>query len=448
MYDPLVSSGPGTGAAYPDSYWSDTAGPPPVDDGPVCADQEVEVAIIGAGYTGLSAAYHLAAEQGIEATVLEANATGWGCSGRNGGFALKAGGRLSYQKMIKRYGEPTARGMFNEIYDGLARVRGLIQDHNIDCDQQDDGHLWVAHRPRMMQVIESEACFLKQNFDYEVDILSADDLRQQHFNSDEAHGAMRFRHGFGVHPLKLAYGYHRMARAAGVKIHTSSPVQQWLREGDRHLLLTPGGVVKAKKVIVATNGYTAPGLHPKLKNRTFPVLSNVIVTRPLNAKELQATNFVSSDVITDTRTLRFYYRKLPDNRILIGGRSAITGADACNPVHNENLLRALRSKFSALGNLSFDYQWGGWVCVTFDDIPHICQAEDDGSVLYALGYGGSGVSFAVQAGMRLAEKVAGITAGHDLPVLSTQLPKFPFAPFRRIGQRALYHYYFARDEKR
>lgn len=174
----------------------------------------------------------------------------------------------------------------------------------------------------------------------------------------------------------------------------------------------------------------------------------MIVTRSLTDTELAATQFVSSDVITDTRTLRFYYRKLPDNRILIGGRSAITGADACNPKHNNNLLRALTGKFSALGDLSFDYQWGGWVCVTFDDIPHIHQTEDDSSVFYAMGYGGSGVSFAVQAGMRLAEKVAGISKGHDLPVLSKPMPKFPFAPFRRIGQRAFYHYYFARDEKR
>ena len=447
MYDPLVSADPGNGAAYPDSYWAATAGPAPECDGPVQADKEVEVAIIGGGYTGLSAAYYLAAEQGIEATVLEANATGWGCSGRNGGFALKAGGRLSYQKMIRRYGETTARRMFNEIYDGLARVRGLINDHQLDCDQQPDGHLWVAHRPRMMRVIESEARFLKQSFDYEVDILTPEQLEQEHFISDEACGAMRFRHGFGVHPLKLAYGYHRLARAAGATIHTSSPVKEWRKEGDHHLLVTPGGVVKAKKVICATNGYTSPGLTPVLKNRTFPVLSNVIVTRPLTTSELQATNFISRDVITDTRTLRFYYRRLPDNRILIGGRSAISGADACNPKHNENLLQALKAKFGALQDLTFDYQWGGWVCVTFDDMPHIATAENDSSVLYAMGYGGSGVSFAVQAGMRLAEKVAGIQQGHDLPVLSKPLPKFPFASFRRIGQRALYQYYYARDER-
>lgn len=446
MYDPLVSSDPG-GLSYPDSYWVDTAGDAPADDGPVQADFDVEVAIIGGGYTGLSAAYYLASEHGVETAVLEANGSGWGCSGRNGGFALKAGGRLSYQKMIKRYGETMARRMFDEIFEGLDRVRGLIKDEELGCDRQPEGHLWVAHRPRMMDVIRSEAGFLKDFFNYDVDILSADELKAQHFSSDEAHGAMRFSDGFGVHPLKLAYGYHRLARAAGARIHTNSPVTEWYREGDAHLLITPGGVVRAKKVICATNGYTSQTLHPKLKNRSFPVLSNVVVTRPLTDTELSATQFVSSDVITDTRTLRFYYRKLPDNRILIGGRSAITGADAGNPKHNDNLMRALKSKFSALGDLTYDYQWGGWVCVTFDDVPHIHEAEDS-SIYYAIGYGGSGVTFSVQAGMRLAEKVVGRTEGHDLPVLTKPAPKFPFAPFRRVGQRALYHYYFARDEKR
>lgn len=446
MYDPLISPGPGQGAPLPESYWADTAGTQPQDDGPVCEDMTVEVAIIGGGYTGLSAAYHLVKEQGIEAVVLEANGTGWGCSGRNGGFALKAGGRMSWQKAVRRFGQAQARQMFAEIYNGLERVRGLIQDEGIDCDQQPEGHLWVAHRPRMMNLIRAEQQFLQSQFNYESYILSADELAEQHFISDEACGALRFEDGFGVHPLKLAWGYHRLARAAGARIHTASPVQQWRQEGDWHLLETPGGVVRAKKVIVATNGYTAPGLSPLLKNRTFPVLSNVIVTRPLTDSELAATGFNSTDVITDTRTLRFYYRKLPDNRILIGGRSAINGKDAANPQHNDNLLHALKRKFSALQDLTFEYKWGGWVCISFDDMPHIWQSEDD-SVLYAMGYGGSGVTFAVQAGARLAEKVAGKTEEHGLAMLSSPLPKFPMAPFRRIGQRALYHYYYARDER-
>lgn len=447
MYDPLISADPGIGEPHSPSYWAATAGPEPEDDGPVTTDKTVEVAIIGGGYTGLASGYYLAKEHGIEACVLEANRTGWGCSGRNGGFVLKAGGRLSYQRMIKRWGEPMARRVFGEIYEGLDRVRDLIRTEGIDCDAQPEGHLWVAHRPEMLKQIESQARFLQDRFDYRTEILSAEDLRTSHFDSEEAYGALRFNDGFGVHPLKLAYSYQRMARTAGCKVHSSSPVQGWTQEGEYQVLTTPGGKVRAKKVICATNGYTPPSLHPTLKNRTFPVLSNVIVTRPLTADEKAACNFASSDLITDTRTLRFYYRRLPDDRILIGGRSAITGKDAANPRHNQALLDALGRKFPALKNIGYDYSWGGWVCISFDDVPHIFQADTQGKLFYAMGYGGSGVSFSVQAGKRLAEKVAGITTGHDLPILNTPLPKFPFAPFRRLGQQALYHYYYHRDER-
>ncbi|MFT5705887.1 MAG: glycine/D-amino acid oxidase-like deaminating enzyme [Oceanospirillaceae bacterium] len=186
MYDPLLSLGPGIGEPYPSSYWAANAGNAPEDDGQLTKQIDVDVAIIGAGYTGLSAAYHLAKEHHIEAVVLEANQTGWGCSGRNGGFALKAAGRLSYQKMISRYGEVVAQEMFSEMFEGLERLRDLIKTENIDCDQQPDGHLWVAHKRRMMQVIESEAKFLRKQFNYEVDILSVSDLQQSHFISTEA----------------------------------------------------------------------------------------------------------------------------------------------------------------------------------------------------------------------------------------------------------------------
>ncbi|MFT5705886.1 MAG: glycine/D-amino acid oxidase-like deaminating enzyme [Oceanospirillaceae bacterium] len=256
---------------------------------------------------------------------------------------------------------------------------------------------------------------------------------------------MRFRHGFGINPLKLVYAYQRLVRSFGSKIYTASPVVQWDKVAGKHLLQTPHGLVRANKVICATNGYTAPKLHPSLCNRTFPVLSNVIVTRPLTNMELAQTGFQSSDVITDTRTLRFYYRKLPDNCILIGGRSAVTGADSVNEKHNQNLLNALIKKFAPLANINYEYKWGGWVCVTFDDLPHIYHSKEDESVVYAMGYGGSGVSYSLQAGMRLAEKLTGTK--NKLPMCNSPLPRFPFAPFRRIGQRGLYHYYYARDER-
>src|SRR5688572_26202330 len=146
-YDPLFASGPGKGLAYPPSYWAATAGTIPGDDGSAPAGIETEVAIIGGGYTGLSCAYHLARHCGIRATVLEANRPGWGCSGRNGGFARMALGRYSAGQMLETWGRDAARRAFGETMASLECVRGLIRDGGIDCDASEAGHLKIAHRP-------------------------------------------------------------------------------------------------------------------------------------------------------------------------------------------------------------------------------------------------------------------------------------------------------------
>ena len=144
MYDPLVNAHPGVGVPHSSSYWVDTAGTAPPDDGPLKGDIEVDVAIIGAGYTGLSCALHLAREHGIRAVVLEANQVAWGCSGRNGSFARISGGRVPLAQLISRYGENTAKQYFAEMTAGLNPVRGLIREGQIDCDAQPDGVYKVA----------------------------------------------------------------------------------------------------------------------------------------------------------------------------------------------------------------------------------------------------------------------------------------------------------------
>lgn len=456
-YDPLVAADPGAGRAYAPTYWVATAGAPPADDGPIQRDVDADVVVIGSGSTGMAAALALAEEHGIQPLVLEANQASWGCSSRSGGQGQNASGRLKRSQWIARWGLDTARRLDTEIRTGFEHFRALTQ--TIDCDAFDGGHLYIAHRPEKVAPLRREAEVMRDQFGYATRMLSADELRRDWCDEREAAGAMLEAEGVGIHPLKFTYGLIRKARALGVRLHTASPVQGWETRDGVHHLRTPGGTVRARRVAVCTGGYTGQRLNPLLKNRLMPILSNSLVTRVLTEAELKACNFRSRTFMTDTRTLRFYYRLLADNRLQIGSRSAVAGADAEDPVHLALLTDAIARKFPPLAGIAVDYSWWGWVDVSHDMMPRITQPDPARRIWYSVGYGGNGVSFSTQAGRRLAERVAGRDAGRevfDLPIYNSPLP-FPnvldavqseaFAPFRRIGQRVLYKWYWLRDEK-
>ena len=448
-YDPLVSDGPGRNRDHAPTYWAATAGPAPADDGPINDNFDADVVIIGSGFTGLATALFLAKEHGIRAVVLEANRVAWGCTSRNGGQGQNASGRLYRSQWIERWGLDTARRLDAEIRYGFQTFKDLVAVS--DCDAQPGGHLYVAHRAKKMAFLENEARLMRERFGYDTRMLTTDEVRGQYCNDQDAVGAMHESEGICVHPLKLAYSYMRLARQNGASVHPASPVIDWQTKNGVHHLKTPGGTLRARSVGIATGAYTAPGLHATLKNRCFPVLSNSIVTRPLTTDELAATNFLTHEAITDTRTLRFYYRLLPDKRVQIGSRSAISGADASRDAHYRLLVDGLARKFPPLKGIQIDYSWWGWVDVAHDMMPRIVQPDAKQSVFYALGYGGNGVSFSAHAGRRMAQRIAGQNdAAFDLPIYDSPLP-FPrqgewAAHFRRLGQRMLYRWYHLRDE--
>jgi len=456
LYDPLTSSNPGVGRDYAPSYWVASAGTPPKTDGPITHDIDVDVVVIGSGSTGVSTALYLAQEHGIQAVVLEANQTAWGCSSRSGGQGQNASGRLSRSQWIERWGLGTAKKLDREIHIGFENFKDLVSQ--VDCDATDGGHLYVAHRPEKMIYLQNEAKVRKEIFGYNPLLMSAQELREQYCDDHDAAGALLEREGVGIHPLKFTYGLLRKAQSLGVKIHTSSPAESWQTIDGIHHIQTPGGVVRAKRIAICTGGYGMQGLQP-IKNRILPILSNSVVTRPLTDSEIAACNFKSHTFLTDTRTLRFYYRLLKDNRLQLGSRSSISGADANAPEHLKLLTDAIARKFPPLAGIKIDYSWWGWVDVSHDMMPRITQPDPKQKVWYALGYGGNGVSFSTWAGKRLAELVAGSKTNAEvfkLPIYSSPL-EFPnlfgkvrseaLAPFRRLGQSFLYKWYWLKDEK-
>ncbi len=377
---------------------------------------------------------------------MEANRPGWGCSGRNGSFARPIIGRLSYKSWLDRWGEDLSREMFREALTALDTVRELIAAGGIDCDAQPEGYLKLAHRPRSVAALQEEHRLLREVFGHDVAYLDADALAAGHVKSAEAFAAIRWTGAFTMHPLKLANGVLAMARRAGARVHSASPVLGWTKEGATHLLSTPSGTVRARQVVIASNGYTIETLFPDFAARILPVTSNIVVTQPMTADEIEEGNFRTRDAMSDTRTVLYYYRRLPDDRIMLGGKGPVWPTREGLERHRDHLLDVVRTKFPFFREPRADYFWGGWVALTWDDIPHVGALDRDPTVFYSLGFMGSGVSFALHSGRRLAEAV---TSGEiRLPApLKRPLRPFPVPGLRRWGQSLFMRYHAMRDER-
>lgn len=435
MYDPLIESYPKPWQGYPVSYWAANEKKrcsPPLEN-----DIEVDVAVIGGGYTGLSTAYYLSHKYNQKVALLEANDAGWGCSGRNAGFVLASTGRLSLLDMTRKWGEQTALQVYKEYNNAVDSVNRFIEKGKIDCEKTNGGYLKLAHKRAKVAALRYQAEYLQEKFGGGIEFINSKDVSANFIKTGNMFGGIYFPQNFGVNPLKLVKGYERMALASGTQIYTNSPVIERKRQGESHVLSTPNGTVKSDKLVIATNGYTSKKLHPTLKHRHFPVLSSIVVTRPLSDRELEIIGFKSGLMAMDTRRMKYYYRLLPDKRILFGGRGAIKGKDAEHQINCQRLLEGLYSTFPSLKGMEAAYFWSGWISVSVDDYPRVWTSQDK-SLSYAMGYCGSGVAFATQAGKRLAQALFEPDKLSQLPFWQSQLSKFPMPTFKRTGLSIYY----------
>ena len=429
------------------SYWAATAGPEPEGLASLAGDRTADVAVLGGGYTGLSAAYRLAGDHGLDTVVLEARAIGWGASGRNGGFAMISLGKLTLQEREARWGLPTARRVLRLGVEACERVRELIVKENLACDVQSDGWLNVAHRPDLVPVLRERLRVYHERLDFQdVEFLDRERLAGEGFTrSPSAHGALRIRPTFGLHPLKYARGLALAARRRGAAIHPDSPVVGWEKDGGWHALRTPGGTVRARRVVIGTNGYTPEHLHPFLRGRTMAATSNILVTRPLTPAEWDEVGMRNTEVYTDTRTLLHYWRRLPDGRMLFGGRAGVINTDAALARRRHWLEGRLAAMFPCLQGIGSEYFWHGAVCMPYDRIPHVHTVDDDPTIAYALAYTGSGVAMATYLGGLAGDLAAGVPVPRDTPVTGTGLPRFPLPFLRRAYLAGAYLVYGLKD---
>jgi glycine/D-amino acid oxidase-like deaminating enzyme len=439
MYDAGVPVG---------SFWEEEAPPlaDGVDLGPV-GDETCDVAIVGGGYTGLSCALHLARDFNIDVRLLEAGPLGWGASGRNGGFCTYPPSSLSLGELIAHYGETEAKRFVASQVEAVDLVRALAWDANIDLQPQGNGTLHVAHHPACVAALEREGDLLNRVFGIPARLMPRAEVAETEYDSTEQFGALSNPVGFGLQPLRFARGLAAAAARAGAKLHGSSRVLSREKTDGWHRLTTASGTLRARRVVIATNGFTRGDVEPALERNLLPVMSNIVVTRPLTDAELAAQNWRTERPCANTRRLLFYYRMLPGNRFLFGARGDLTGRPEDGVKMRRWMERRLGEVFPGWRHVDITHNWRGFVCMAARLTPSIGRMDDDESVFFALAYHGDGVSAAPWSGRLLAQLIGGKADLADIPAPMRGEPRaIPFPALRRWYLRGALGYYRLQDK--
>jgi glycine/D-amino acid oxidase-like deaminating enzyme len=381
-------------------YWLDTA-PQGPDRSRTEIGGHVDVAIVGAGLTGLTAALHLA-RKGAKVEVFEQETVAWGASGRNGGMAT-TGMSIGFRTAVERYGFEAASAYFLAYNDAIDTVEKIVGEEGIDCDFARTGKMTLAAKPAHLDGLRKSAEVLAERLGHHTQIVSKGELRSE-IGSDFYHGAWVDPKGAGLHVGKFTKGLAESAARLGARIHEKAPVEQVRRlEGTRHEVVTGRGTVRADQVLVATSGYTQRPFRWQ-QVRIAPVGSFIIVTEPLG-KEVCDQLMPTRRMASDSKNLLYYFRITPDHRLLFGGRARFAMS---NPQSDEKsgriLHKAMTSVFPQLGNARVDYCWGGLVDMSMDRMVH--AGEKDG-LFYSMGYSGHGVQMATHMGKQMAEYLNG-----------------------------------------
>src|SRR3954454_1569534 len=415
------------------SLWEATA--EPARDYPVLSgESQADVVIIGAGYTGLSAAHHIA-KSGLAPVVLEANRPGWGASGRNGGV-ITAKFRLSFREVDAVHGRAMARRMYEIAHESTDMVEELVSEFGISSAQLTrTGQVKAAHNETTLKAAIDEANWMTREMgSAEVRILDKRGVRDE-TGSDIFVGGVLNPGSGGIHPLNYLHGLADGVARGGVAIFQETPVVRLRRENGGIVAETPQGAVRAKQAIIATNSYSdLTNATAQMQRTLIPFRSAMVATEQL-PRNLAGRLMPTGRTYTETKRMMRWFRMV-DNRVIFGGRGAIGRKDS--EAAFDALRKAMVGIFPDLAEVPLAYKWSGLVGMTLDSVPHIGRLDE--RTLFSIGYNGAGVAMSSLMGGYLAAFVRGETPQVGL-LDARRLKAIPFYPLREPAVRMVAGWY-------
>ena len=398
--------------AYPDSYYAASRN---IDRTPTVleGDIQADVAVLGAGYSGLSTAIHLA-EKGYKVAVVEGARVGWGASGRNGGQIVN-GHNASLDTIRRRYGEEAGAFVGGLVQEGGRIIRRLVSTYGIDCDLK-DGNIYAAYTAAHMKDLEHKKALWKRYGMDDHQLLDREAMRRL-VNTDAYVGGMLDTTGGHMHPLNLTLGEAKALESLGGTIYEQSPVTKVEHEADKPVIHTAKGRVTANVAVLCGNAYLGHVV-PKLVSRVMPVSTQMMATEPLGRE--RALSLIPSDMcVEDVRYILDYFRLSADNRMIFGGGTVYGGTDPADV--RAKLKPNMEKVFPSLKGVKIDHAWSGNFALSFSRVPQMGKIGRN--TYFAHGYSGHGVTGSHLFGKILSEAIDG-----DLSRFS-QFEKLPWIPF-------------------
>ena len=425
-----------------DRYWDHTGATWP-DLPPPDADLSTDVAIVGGGYTGLSAALRLA-RAGVACLVLDGQLPGWGASGRNGGLVSIGSAKLGDAAIRRRFGAEDARRFFDAERAAVTLVEDLIAEYAIDVERHSRGYTFAAHRPDAIADLHAYGASYTDRYGLPYEFVAKAEMADHGLRSPDFHGAVHVPIGFALNPMKLLAGLLGAAIRSGVTLHYKTPVTRILQEGD-HILITPTARIRARRLIVATNGYSSENLPRAMAARYLPVQSNILVTRPLSRDEIAAQGWWSDQMVVDTRNLLHYLRKLPDNRMLLGLRGSVHATERAMQKTKKSARADFDRMFPDWRHVETEFFWSGLICMTRNLVPFAGPLPGLDHAWGAFGFHGSGVSMAPYCGAVLADMILGHSNLPHPDFMKSTPRRFEMGSFRRHVLGPTFAWYAMKD---